>query len=143
VRELRIIEAAAWILAVVLSSCITQPDENSGGDSERYTAKPLPVGKWDADQVDTAAGDKTDWKVIELQDTGFLTVEVVLDNPDCGLTVAIFDRYGKPVTRITHRKGDAPQLKLTTEVGLGRYFVQVFAEKESDKTGYSIRAIVR
>jgi hypothetical protein len=130
-------------LLVFATACITQPDDKSGPDAERHQAKALAVGKPEADTVDYSGGDRTDWRVIDLQDGGFLTVEVMLDNPDANVTVALFDRYGKPMNRFTHRKGDQPQIKVTSEVGLGKYFVQVYAEKEGDKTGYSIRALVK
>ena len=133
----------AAIPALALSACVPPPDSASGGDAERYTAKPLAVGKWEPDAVDGSGGDKTDWKVMDLQDTGFLTVELALDNPDAEVTISLFDRYGKPVARTGHRKGDDPHVKLTTDVGLGKYFVRIQADHDNDKTGYSIRALVR
>lgn len=131
-------------LSALLAGCITQPDEKSGDDGDRHQAKPLPIGKPASDSVDYNAGDRTDWKVLELQDTGTLTVDVIVDNPKSNVTVALFDRYGKPVARMMHRKDDdSPQVKLMTEVGVGKYFVMVQAYKEGDKTGYLVKASVR
>ena len=117
-------------------------DKDSGGDAERYLAKPLALGKPQPDKID-GASDRTDWKVVELQDTGFLSLELSLDNPDAEVTLAVFDRFGKPVNRVSHRKGDGPVLKMTVEAGLGKYFVEVFAENRADATGYTISARVK
>jgi len=131
-------------VAALGAGCITQPDEKSGGDGDRHKAKQLKMGKPESDAVDYNAGDRTDWKLVELQDTGTLTVEVIVDNPKSNLTVAVFDRYGKPVARMAHRKDDdSPQVKLMTEVGVGKYFVMIQAMKEGDKTGYLVKASVR
>ena len=130
-------------LLLLVSACITQPDEKSGGDGERHQAKPLAAGKWESDAIAYGEGDRTDWKVVDLQDTGFLTLEAVLDNADANVTLALFDRYGKPINRVAHRKGDNVQMKLTAEVGIGKYFVMIQAIGESDKTGYAIRSLVR
>lgn len=131
------------LLAAALAACITQPDEKSGGDGERHQAKPLALNKFEADSVDYSSGDRTDWKWFEVQDTGFLTVECVLDNQNAGITMILLDRYGHAVTRASHRRGDEPQFKMTAEVTLGKYFVQVYADKEGDRTGYTLRASVR
>jgi hypothetical protein len=129
---------------LVSAACLTAPDQNSGGDQERHKAKPLAVGKFDADAIDYRGGDRTDWKFIMLDDSGFLTIELVLDNPASNVKVELFDRYGKPVAQATHKKDDSnPQIKLTSEVGLGKYFVMVQAASESSKTGYSIKASVK
>ena len=130
------------MVACAVVAC-TGADDKSGGDSERYQAKPLQMAKLEADAVDISAGDATDWKVLDLQDTGYLTVELVLDNANAEVSLSLFDRFGKPVARASHRKGEPVQLKLTTDVGIGRYFVRVQADKGSEATGYSIRAVVK
>lgn len=132
------------ILLLATTACFAGPESNSGGDQERHKAKPLAVGKFDADAIDYRAGDRTDWKFIMLDDSGFLTIELVLDNPASNVKVELFDRYGKSIARTTHRKDDSgPQIKLTSEVGLGKYFVMVQAASESSKSGYSIKASVK
>ena len=126
--------------ALAFAACAA--DRDSGGDAERHVAKPLASGKWDPDTLDRGSGDTTDWKVMDLQDTGFLTVELVLDDPSAGVVLSVFDRFGKPLARATHRDGDGPQLKLTTEVGIGKVFLRVLHEAGA-KSGYTIRAAVR
>ncbi len=131
---------AAFLLAGLLVACA--PDRSSGPDAERHTATYLENGKWVTDSVDQGAGDTTDWKVLVLEDTGFLTLELVFDDPSANVTVELFDRFGKPMARATHRAGDGPQLKLTTDVGIGKVFARITAGKGT-KTGYTIKASVR
>jgi len=121
------------------------PEDTSTPDYERHRANPIALGQTVPDSVDYPAGDRTDWMRLELQDTGFLTVELILDNPDANVTVSLFDRYGKqiPGGRSTHRKGEHPLLKMMTDVGIGRYFIRVQADTRADKTGYAIKASLR
>ena len=131
-------------LGLFLSACKVRPDEKSGGDEERHKAKPLKVGESQSDSVDYKGGDRTDWKVIELEDTGILTIEVALDNPKTNVSVFLFDKYGKQVAKVVHTKDDEnPLIRLIADAVPGRYFVRIQAEHESDKTGYSINAKLR
>jgi hypothetical protein len=118
------------------------PERTSGPDADRHTASYLDLGRWASDSLDASAGDTTDWKVLVIEDTGFLTLEMVLDVPSADITVEVFDRFGKPMARGNHRSGDGPQLKLTTDVGIGKIFIRVTAGSGS-KTGYTIKASVR
>ncbi len=120
----------------------TTPEGQSGGDAERHQAKPMALGKAEGDSVSTPDGDRTDWKILEMQDAGALKVEVILDNPDAAIVMGLFDRYGKTVTRVTHRKGDGPLITMAADVGLSRYFLMIQAEGHKDKTGYTIKAVV-
>lgn len=131
--------------AVFLAAGCVGPEDKSTEDYERHRAAPLALGQSQPDSVDTKGGDRSDWKFIELQDTGFLTVELILDDPSANVTITLFDRYGKPVPggRSSHRAGEHPLLKVTTDVGVGRYFVLVQAAGKSDATGYAIKAYLR
>jgi len=132
------------LVSVVIAGCIVQPDEKSGDDKDRHKAKPLAIGKPESDAVDYSGGDRTDWKLLELQDTGTLTVDLIVDNPKSNVTLALYDRYGKQVARVAHRKDDeGTQTRLMSEVGVGKYFVMVQAQGEGDKTGYIVRASMR
>jgi hypothetical protein len=126
------------------AGCGVRPDEKSGGDEERHKAKPLKVGESQSDSVDYKGGDRTDWKVIELEDAGILTIEVVLDNPKTNVSVVLFDRFGRQVSKVVHTKEDEnPLIRLIADCGAGRHFVRIQAGHESDKTGYTINAKVR
>ncbi len=131
-----------WIgaLLAVMVACGVKPDEKSGGDQERHKATPVKVGEAVADSVSYKDGDRTDWKVVELPDAGFLTVLVNLDNPKNDVLVALFDRYGKPVSKVVHRKDDeSPVVQLITQAAPGRYFILVQAASEGAKTGYALK----
>ena len=134
------------MMIIVLASsigCGVKPDEVSGGDAERHHAKPLALNKADGDSVNYAEGDRTDWKVVELQDTGSMKIEVILDNPNANVVTSLYDRYGKAITRTTHRKGDGALMTMASDVGLGKYFIMVQAEGRPDKTGYTIKAVIK
>lgn len=123
-----------------LAACGVRPDEKSGGDHERHKATPVKVGEAVADSVSYKDGDRTDWKVVELPDAGFLTVLVNLDNPKNDILVALFDRYGKPVAKMVHHKSDeSPLVQLITQAAPGRYFILVQAASEGAKTGYALK----
>lgn len=132
------------LIVVFALACTVKPDEKSGGDEERHKAKQLKIGESQADSVSYKDGDRTDWRVLETPDAGFLTVTVRLDNPKNEIVVALFDRYGKPVTKMVHsRKDESPIINLTTEVEPGRYFIMVQAAHSEDRTGYAIQATLK
>jgi len=118
------------------------PDRNSGGDAERHLAKPTPLGQPVPDSLDRKEGDTTDWKLLDIQDTGYLNVEVVLDNPEAEVMVEAFDRYGRRIGRTVHRKDDGPVVKLTAEVVIGKGFLKI-SHLGGPKTGYTLKAFVR
>lgn len=136
---------ATGLLAVSSIPGCVGPEDKSTEDYERHRAKSLALGQSEPDAVDYTGGDRTDWKVLELQDTGFLTVELILDDPAANVAVSLFDRRGKaiPGGRSSHRAGEHPLLKVMTDVGVGRYFIRVEAEGKGDRTGYAIRAYLR
>jgi len=134
--------AMRWAVgfACALCACGVKPDEKSGDDQERHKAKPIKLGEAVSDSISYKDGDRTDWKVVETPDAGFLTVLVSLDDPKQEVLVALFDRYGKPVARQLHRKDDeSPAIQLITQAVPGRYFVMVQAAQESTKTGYALK----
>ena len=108
---------------VALLGCA--PDRNSGGDAERHLATLIPLGRPVPDSLDRKDGDTTDWKLLDIQDTGYLNVEVVLDNPEAEVMVEAFDRYGRRIGRTVHRKDDGPVVKLTAEVVIGKGFLKI------------------
>lgn len=124
-------------------SCITPPDGKSGGDGERHQAKIIKVGQQESDSVNYGKGDRTDWRKLDLEDSGFLTIIVDLDDPKANVEVGLYNCYGKIINKILHRKDDPSQIVLTNEVGPGRYFIKVQAVGETDKTGYGISVVLK
>lgn len=141
----RTVPITTVLVAIFTTLGCVGPEDKSTQDYERHRAAPLALGQSEPDSVDTRGGDRSDWKSIDLQDTGYLTVELILDNPAANVTVTLFDRYGKAVPggRSSHRTGEHPLLKVTTDVGVGRYFILVQAVGKSDATGYAIKATLR
>ena len=114
------------------------PDDKSGGDSERYTAKAAQVGQAVAGKVDYAGGDRTDWLGLTAPDPGILKIQLIVDNDDAEVGIELYDRYGKYLSRVTRRKDGQKQVMLLQEITPGKYFIKVYARKKHDKTGYTI-----
>lgn len=131
-----------WIIIFSIS-CITGPDDKSGGDEDRHIAKEIPLGAWTPDSVSYAEGDRTDWKFVILPDPGIMSVEVGFDNEKTTIDVEVYDKYGKLVTKRRRRGGDEPQITLMSEVSRGKYFIKVQAKGENDKSGYSIKVSLK
>jgi hypothetical protein len=130
-------------LVFLLASCITPPDGKSGGDGDRHEAKQLQMNQWVPDSIAYSDGDRTDWRYMEVEDSGLLVVELQFDNENANVNVEIFDKYGKRLTRHVKRAKEDVNLQFTQEVQGGKYFVKVQAESEGDKTGYSLRVRIK
>ena len=135
------VEIVLGVIALVLFfvvGCGPKPDANSGGDAERYQAKKIDLGQPVADEVDYNGGDRTDWKVLFVEDPGVLKIEVVVDNENAGLVVELYDKYGRRLGRAVHVKDVGPKVDLLQEVTPGKYFIKVYAKSKGDKTGYTL-----
>ncbi len=125
------------LLLLGISSCV-KPDGKSGGDAERYQAKPIQMGKAVADTVDYSGGDRTDWKVLTCTDPGILRIQLIVDNGNAEVVLELYNRYGKYLSRVTRLKDGPKQVMLLQEVTPGKYFIKVFARHKHDKTGYTL-----
>ena len=131
------------LIPLLLGAAIScAPDRKSGGDAERHVATLIPMGKPVPDTLDRKGGDTTDWKLLDIQDTGFLNVELVLDQPDAEVMLEVFDRYGVRIGRTTRRKGDGPVVRLAAEVVIGKGFLKI-THLGGPATGYTLKAFVR
>lgn len=131
------------LLVVFGSSCGPRgPDSKSGPDAERHKAKKMELGQPASDRVSYPDRDRTDWKVLEILDSGVMVIELMVDNPKAEVEVTVYNRYGQrlPSGRLVRHKDDAMVMRLMVQVDPGRYFIRVRALHEGDSTGYQLTA---
>ena len=127
-----------FVVGLFIIACGPKPDANSGGDAERYQAKKIELGQTVGDTVDYSGGDRTDWKVLYIEDIGILKILVLVDNEDAGLVVELYNKYGKKLAKVVHAPDGGPSVTLLQEVTPGKYFIKIYARKKGDKTGYTL-----
>ena len=137
--------ALVWCLSLFIGGCGLGADSKSGKDERRDIAKVLPLDEWVTDEngVNYAAGDKTDWKKINVPRSGTLYVEVAVDNKKATVDVGLFDRYGRLLLQKTRPAGTTEHVRFEGQVTKGNYFVSIAARKYEDKSIYSIRAAMQ
>ena len=103
-----IARAVTTILAIVgllgLPGCgpvAPRPDSNTGGDGSRDEAASMTEGRSLTDRLEGEGGDNTDWKFLELDEVGALTVTVNFDHPErlTGAYVDLYDAFGSRIRR--------------------------------------------
>lgn len=134
---MRFVFALMPVILFASTACIG-PDDKSGGDSERYMAKPVQVGQTVAGKVDYAGGDRTDWLRLTALDPGILKIQLIVDNDDAEVVLELYNRYGKYLSRVTRRRDGQKQVMLLQEITPGKYFIKIYARKKHDKTGYTL-----
>jgi hypothetical protein len=79
----------------------TRPDTNTGGDGSRDEAAGLSEGRSMTDRLEGEGGDNTDWKYLDLDEIGTLTVTVNFDHPErlTGAYVDLYDAFGARIRR--------------------------------------------
>jgi len=126
------------LLLVTITGCITQPDEKSGGDAERYQAKKIEFGQAVTDKVEWAKGDRTDWKVLNVPDPGVLKLQLIVDEEEAEVGMELYDRYGKFLGKVTRHKDGPKNVMFLQEVTPGKYFIKIYSRSEDDNTGYTL-----
>ena len=123
----------------LLGACATDREARSGGDAYRHVAAPMALGEWVTDDVDESAGDRTDWKAIEVVQSCQVVVQLRVDEPDTELLVAAFSRFGEPLGRVERREG-VPLASFGFEAArVGRFFLMIRAT-EGPPSSYTLRA---
>ena len=126
------------MILLSLMACITQPDQKSGGDGERYQAKKIELGQAVTDTVAWAKGDRTDWKVLNSLDPGVLKVQLIVDKEDAQVVLELYDRYGKFLAKVTRHRDGPKNVQLLQEITPGKYFIKIYSKTEDDNTGYTL-----
>jgi len=94
------------------------------------------------DVVSYPAGDRVDWKVLELpaQQRGTLELKLTWTSPRPGLRIA-FDVFDARANLVAEESGRAIRSRETTIDGAtGRYFVRVYAQRPADAGTYTLVA---
>ncbi len=107
-------------------------------DFERHLAKPLPLNKVFTDALSPLGGDKSDWKIFNTTEPGLVTVSIHFDKPDGDCEAQLADKYGAKIEREVQSAN--PYVRLTRKVEPGRFFVWIYAPKDTCSTQYSIEA---
>ena len=129
------------VLATTVAACGSAPEEQSGGDAYRNEATPMPLDEWTTGELSAGGGDTTDWKSIDVEAAGKLTVELKADKKSAVVHVGVYDKYGAEVGQGTRKAGAADAFGPAAAWHGGRYFVRI-VHKDGDKTAYSVRAVM-
>jgi hypothetical protein len=116
----------ALLASTLLLACGVEPNEKSGGDEKRGTAKKIPLAQPVHDRLNRAEGDATDWKVftVPVYET-YLTISAWWDNPDVLATITVRDQFGGKMYELDHRLGDRKESWGPIRVREGNYFLEV------------------
>lgn len=120
------------LLAGILAfsaACGTGPNELSGGDEKRGSAKKMALGQPIHDRLDRSAGDATDWKVftVPVYET-IMTLNGWWDNPDIIATIIVRDQFGGQMYKLKHQLGQRKESWGNIRVREGSYFLEIEAD---------------
>lgn len=132
--------SACCLLAVGCGGA--QLDSNTGGDGVRDQAMGMFVNESSiTDGLDGDSGDNTDWRYVDVTDSGRLTLTVSVDKPEAlqGGEVSLHDEFGGRLER-QPVAGNRGTYTFAQEVERAptRFFVRVFAE--GGRSSYSVGA---
>ncbi len=118
-------------------------DGNSGGDDARDRANGFFVDRGTVtDRLDGDDGDNTDWKYVDINDAGRLTIKVVVDSPERlkGARITLHDRYGERLDQrvISATTGSGYTFDAEVEKLPAKFFVRVYTREGT--SAYSIGA---
>jgi hypothetical protein len=132
-----------WILGLVCLAALAcapniQPDPNeaSGNDGERGRAQPLPLGEPVIDNVNYIENDMTDWKFVQIDAPGQLTVTLGCDYSGAACLCRVRNAVGQIVETIDP-EGE-PTVTRRLDVRRGNYYLEILAQAAS--TEYTIQA---
>jgi len=135
----------AATLALLCSACAVNvhPNRNSGGDGERYQARPQALNKVFMDSVDYDDGDSTDWRFVVIGQRGLLTVTCHFDNVQAKTSLSVRDAVGNVLATQYHngqpRQEAVVKVKPGTD-GTAKYFLEVNALEEGAISQYTCEA---
>jgi hypothetical protein len=147
-----------FVTGAVIAGCAhhAKQDEATGADGVAAGAMPLVLEEearadpkaaatyrgQAEDVVSYPAGDRVDWKVIELpaQRLGTLALKLTWTSPRPGLRLA-FDVHDARSNLVVEESGRAVRSRETTiERAAGKYFVRVYAQRPGDAGNYKLVA---
>lgn len=137
--------ALTWLAAAALVGCggVSARDAESGGDELRDRANGFFVDRGSVtDRLDGDAGDNTDWKYVDINDPGRVTISVVFDTVEAleGARVTLHDEFGERLeTRpVSPTMGSGYKFETEVEKVPNKYYVRVFTKEGT--SAYSVGA---
>lgn len=124
---------AAFLATLVLTAaCGIEPNENSGGDEKRGTAKKMALGVPIHDRVAKGEGDATDWKIFQVPvyET-IMTVNAWWDNPDVVATITVRDQFGGQMYKLSHQLNQRKESWGNIRVREGSYYLEIDSDSGS------------
>jgi hypothetical protein len=138
--QLTIILAASLLFAAVSVGCGVKPESKSGGDAYRHEAQSMALEEWVDGELAYSAGDRTDWKKVELDQASKLYFTLNVDLASSGAKLGVYNRVGVPLGSVTKREGsEAPASLAVGAPSDGIYFIRIRATG-GDPTSYSVKA---
>ena len=123
--------------SIAVSGCPCKTDENSGGDHTRGKAMMIQLDQIITDEIYPEACDNTDWKMLQVGTSGFLTVSVFWDNDMATGRISLFDRFGNQMETKEHTTVTA-QDSMVVRVEPAFYYIKVEGYKL--RSTYSVQA---
>ncbi len=97
----------------------------------------MPLDELITDSLSLTDSDRTDWRALQLDDSGRLVIEFSADVAKAKIFIALFDQYGTRLAGASRPGGKISTLAVDVPRG-GRYFLMVRAV-EGPSTAYSVQ----
>jgi hypothetical protein len=138
--QLTIFLTASLLLVSAIAGCGVKPESSSGGDAYRHEAQQMALEEWVDGELAYGAGDRTDWKKVELEQASKLYFTLNVDLASSGAELGVYNRVGVPLGSVTKREGsEAPATLAVGASSDGIYFIRIRATG-GDPTSYSVKA---
>jgi hypothetical protein len=139
-------KVSTYLLAGLLAACGGvggAVDGESGGDELRDRANGFFVDRGSVtDRLNGDGGDNTDWKYVDVNDPGRVSISVVFDSPDSlsGARVTLHDEFGERLDQRVVSPSTGSGYRFDTEVQKvpNKFYVRVFTREGT--SAYSIGA---
>ncbi len=139
-------KASTYLLAGLLIGCGGvggAVDSESGGDELRDRANGFFVDRGSVtDRLNGDGGDNTDWKYVDVNDPGRVSINVVFDSPESltGARVTLHDEFGERLDQRVVSASTGSGYRFDTEVEKvpNKFYVRVFTREGT--SAYSIGA---
>lgn len=129
------------VALLLMAACGTDPNESSGGDEKRGSAKKMALAQPIHDRLDPSGGDSTDWKVftVPVYETG-MTLDAWWDNPDAIAKITVRDQFGGKMYTLDHALGQRKESWGPIRVREGSYYLEI--EGSSGATVYTLEIVL-
>jgi len=131
-----------FLASSLFLGCGVKPEENSGTDAYRDQAIQVQLAEWVPDELNPR-GDRTDWKILELDDNENFRARLVVADPASEVLFGLYDVYGQKIRELKKMPSAelAAPLELREFLKSGTYYLRMRALR-GPKTTYSLYADV-